>query len=287
MSETQYTLYQIQGKTNSRGNADADEDADAAELTSSVLSADDMSESSFDADDCLDVIEQEEESRKKPDTDETKPSETFKIGEDGDLSKLMSMPPSEIVRRPVPTTKVISEKSAQAAEKKKEREKLIAKKVAKQSALIVRDARFATNVMPVRRALRDAYRNLPFTDFVSFINFLLRGLKRMKHVDAAKVITYWHSDDPVISHVLGAHCSNQYPKMVLEEMGFVCVFECYWVWPEKHLKPNMGHNISRLVPAHCPGLQKVRLADLIKLVTHCRKSLEKYGKSYTGHCRNA
>jgi len=181
---------------------------------------------------------------------------------------------------------VVALKDDSAAIKKKklanEREKKRQKQM--QGATMVRDPRFGSNMMTVRRAVRDAYRNLPFHDFVALINFLLRGLKHIKHYDAQVHITYWHSDDPVIKHLMGEE-GNKYPANILREMGFVCVFGLYWVWPDKHLT-GFGKGISRLVPLHCPGLEKMRLDDLIKLISHCRKSLDKTGKKFTGHCRS-
>merc|ERR1719502_2423039 len=116
---------------------------------------------------------------------------------------------------------------------------------------MVRDPRFTSSVMTVRRALRDAFRNLPYNDFVALVNFLLRGLKHIKHYDAAVHMTFWHADDPVVRHLLGEHDSNKYPRSVLEAMGFECIkydgFEKFWVWPEKHLQHLTPDRQYRLV----------------------------------------
>jgi len=255
------------------------------ELSSSELSgSEDISESSFDADeDYFEPLEQrqKEEARKK--SAGTAKKEKLKIKGEADITKLMMMPVSELLPRQDGEPEEKSEKALRAQKKKEERARQAAKKAAKQNLTMVRDPRFGTNMLPVRRALRDAYRNLPYMDFIAFINFLLRGLKRIKHVSSAREMTYWHADDPVVSCLMGELHTNPYPSDVLRAMGFVQLFETYWVWPDKHLNFEDVNIQKRLVPPHCPGLERMRLDDLIKLVTQCRKNLENDGKTFKGH----
>jgi hypothetical protein len=265
-------------------NADEDDNEEGMagfEISSSELSEEDDSSSGFDADDdyFADLAARQVEQAKLKAQGESK-KEKLKVANEADMEKLMLMPVKDLRPKKAEETIEDDDKSLSAQRRKSEKAKVAAKK--QDSATTVRDPRFATNVLPVRRALREAYRNLPFTDFIAFINFLLRGLKRIKHVSSARELTYWHSDDPVVSHLMGELNQNPYPSDVLRAMGFVQLFDVYWMWPDKHLRIE-GVNIKRLVPAHCPGLEKLRLDDLIKLVTQCRKNLEKYGKGFDGH----
>jgi len=278
MTEVQYC--QLRNDEVEEGSDEADNNF---ELSSSELSGEDISESSFDADeDYFEVLEQQQKELAMKKMAGNAKKEKFKVKSEADLEKLMLMPRSEFLPQPNVEVSQQTEQNLRAQKRKEDKARLAAKKAAKQSTSIVRDPRFATNMLPVRRALREAYRNLPFTDFIAFINFLLRGLKRIKHVTGIRDLTYWHSDDPVVSHLMGVMHVNPYPADVLRAMGFVQLYDTYWVWPDKHLRYE-GVNIQRLVPPHCPGLEKMRLDDLIKLVTQCRKNLEEFGKTFKGH----
>jgi len=285
MSEAQYC--QIHNSADADESDDAEDVPTAQELSSDELSLPDASDSEFDADDCLEVLEKLEQEKVAAARKEV-PQQQFRIKADTDLDKLMSLPVSSVVgaaqQEYVAPMNDDSAANLKKEKAMKEREKKRQKQMA--GATMVRDPRFGTNIMVVRRALRDAYRNLPYNDFVALVNFLLRGLKRIKHFDATVHLTYWHADDPVVRHLLGEHDTNKYPTEVLRAMGFVCVLNSYWVWPDKHLR-GLGKSMDRLVDAHCPGREKMRLDDLIKLIQHCKKSLDKAGRKFTGHCRDA
>merc|ERR1719235_986019 len=83
-----------------------------------------------------------------------------------------------------------------------------------------RDARFRTDVFTVRQALREVYRNIPLEEFVTLINFVLRGLKFIKHYNPIDRVTYWHCEDPTFKF---AAAKNEYTRQLLLHMGFVCV----------------------------------------------------------------
>jgi len=137
---------------------------------------------------------------------------------------------------------------------------------------------------PVRQALRDAYRNMPYWDFVVFVNFLLRGLHRIQAEDDARE-SYWHKDEPVFQSALAVKAKNMYCTDLLEKMGFVRVAGVYWLWPSVHLKEERHRVFWGLaeVPHQCPGQDEQRLQDMISLVTACLVALNNQGKSFTGH----
>lgn len=159
------------------------------------------------------------------------------------------------------------------------------KRVARPSASAAqRDTRFKTDVYAVRQSLREAYRSVPHTAFVSFVGRVLRGLKSMKHYDITNRVTYWHADEPSFR---SAALSNRYSRQTLLHMGFVCVNETYWVWPAKHLNHEgmvgtWGHTVA---PASCPGFEETRLEDMILLFTLCQRSLVEDGRRFSGHVK--
>merc|ERR1712157_719413 len=89
-----------------------------------------------------------------------------------------------------------------------------------------------SKIFVIRQAIRQAHRNMPYNDFVSLINLLLRGFQAIKHNDC---LTYWHADDPVFKHTMGTARKNPYTWKLLQKIGFVKLNEIYWVWPSVHL----------------------------------------------------
>lgn len=159
----------------------------------------------------------------------------------------------------------------------------------------IRDPSYKTDVFTVRVALREAYRNMPHDDFGKLVNYVLRGLKLMKHYgDGGKAsgrVTYWHCDDPTFKYSMGGDLGlNAYARQLLVQVGFVCVRDIYWVWPEKHLKlwgdDAKGSWANRIVPHGCQGLDKMRITDMINLFTDCQKCFVKSGTKFNGHCKN-
>jgi hypothetical protein len=143
-----------------------------------------------------------------------------------------------------------------------------------------KDPRFKTDVFEVRQALREAHRNMPFEDFKKMVNFMIRGVTRIG--DFANQITYWHIDDPSFRHATGVHAMHSYSEKLLLAMGFVCVADTYWVWPEKHLSRgnDWGH---QSVPPECPGLSNHRLHDMVVLLKACQQGFATEGKTFRGH----
>ncbi|CAE8675596.1 unnamed protein product, partial [Polarella glacialis] len=90
------------------------------------------------------------------------------------------------------------------------------------------DPKWKTNVFGFRKALRDAFRHMPYLDFVAFMDFLLRSLHRIK--DAPGSFT-WHSNDPSFRFTMGIRGHNKYTTSLLFKMGFVQMTEEYWIWP--------------------------------------------------------
>merc|ERR1712150_180027 len=153
----------------------------------------------------------------------------------------------------------------------------------------IRDPTYKTDVFTVRIAMREAYRNMPHDDYGKLVNFVLRGLKLMKHYGgdkSAAMITYWHCDDPTFRYSMGDDTGmNCYARQLLTQCGFVCVRDIYWVWPSKHLNlQEEGTWAHRMVPPHCPGQEKTRIADMISLFKAFQRSLIKSGPGFTGHC---
>mmetsp|Transcript_1873 Transcript_1873/g.4752 ORF Transcript_1873/g.4752 Transcript_1873/m.4752 type:complete len:1000 (-) Transcript_1873:43-3042(-) len=129
-----------------------------------------------------------------------------------------------------------------------------------------KDERFKTDVFNVRIGLRQARRNLPEADFKKLVNFLLRGMKLIKHYTHKP--TYWHVSDPSFRHATGIANTTFHVRELLVEMGFVCISEKYWCWPAKHLRfPGSASSDwgKKLVPTQCPGLLPDRLDDMVKL----------------------
>merc|ERR1712061_580824 len=144
----------------------------------------------------------------------------FQVRCDADLARLMELPPEEITSQTREHVPVRRGRRPQPDPRPKSRIGRLRNK------LNSRDARFRTDVFTVRQALREVYRNVSFEDFVTLINFVLRGLKLIKHYNPLERITYWHAEDPSFRHAVA---SNTYPRQLLLQMGFICVNGIYWV----------------------------------------------------------
>lgn len=251
---------------------------DDTHLGSDKLSEPDSSEDSFDAEEeCKDLARYAETVQDDGLEEERVKAKRLHVTSDADFQRLMNIPPRLM----------FSSEAAGPAPPRASRgstRKLLVKRGRKKSTHTSRrrDPRFATDVFSVRQALRDAFRNLPFYEFVAFTNFLLRELKHIKHTSPEENVerpSYWHVDDPALTHLVGATRTNKYPMAVLQEMGFK-EYDRYLVWPEKHLIPELKHG-SRSQG----GWNRQRLDDMILLITDCHRTIVKEKKRFTGHCR--
>jgi len=188
---------------------------------------------------------------------------------DADIMKLMDMQPEELlsddegVDDRATAVSVVKDKAC----RKKHRQLANRKNV--------RDPRYRTDVFTVQQAIRESRRNMPPEDFMRVVNFIVRGLKFIKHYSEKEHITYWHVQDPAFRATMGANSKNPYTQQLLREMGFTCVNKRYWVWPQKHLySHNEIHVWGRSVlPPQCPGTDAKRLDDLIELFQHAQRKL--------------
>lgn len=149
------------------------------------------------------------------------------------------------------------------------------------------DPHMKTDVFEVRRAIRQVYRSMPFSNFVSLINFLLRGMEFIQHSRGPE--SCWHADDPIFRHALGNKGTNTYTRKLLTQMGFV-IISVWWVWPSIHLDPSRRSSATwgeAVVPPTCPGKDRYRLDDMIRLLKSCQMSLHQAGSSFSGHIRHA
>jgi len=196
-----------------------------------------------------------------------------------DLQQLMEMPAAELFREepaPIPRTPPRPQPDWRPSSRMS---RLRNKKN-------LRDARFKTDVFTVRQAVREAFRNLSYDDFVKIINFIQRGLKSIKHYNPLDRVTYWHCSDPTFNHSIVPGCGMaNYGEQVLQQMGFVCVNSTYWVWPEKHLnsRKDPGAWGHLQAPPGCKGFDKTRLDDMILLFRMCRTDLARKGRRFSGH----
>lgn len=152
----------------------------------------------------------------------------------------------------------------------------------------VRDNRFKSDVVPVRKCIRDVYRSRPPDDFFKMVNFLLRGMRYIKHAPPAQA-SYWHESDPIFANTIA---NNTYSMKLLEVMGFYKLGN-YWVWPAIHIKVpavNAEENAvcwgDQEIPKDWIGRQTERLEDMILLFKHCQKALMKADgnfSNFSGH----
>lgn len=158
--------------------------------------------------------------------------------------------------------------------------------------LTASDPRWKTDVFEVRKALREVYRNLPYRDFIAFIEFLLRGLRLLhSEIGANRYLSsHWHVDDPSFKFAMGIHERNKYTRRLLLQMGFVKINSLYWIWPSVHLSMEKKKALfwaDSVVPEECPGKDKSRLDEMIKLLSACagetQRDLNRGGGRFTGH----
>eukprot|EP00931_Biecheleriopsis_adriatica_P007228 TRINITY_DN108536_c0_g1_i1.p1 TRINITY_DN108536_c0_g1~~TRINITY_DN108536_c0_g1_i1.p1 ORF type:complete len:923 (+),score=177.86 TRINITY_DN108536_c0_g1_i1:36-2804(+) len=138
----------------------------------------------------------------------------------------------------------------------------------------------------VRQALLDAFRNMPFFDFMSFVGFVLRGLHRAQEDKLSATARYWHEDDPTFRHAMGNRggARSRYTLNVLTAMGFVRMSQVYWIWPSVHLTHKEKRTTwgELAVPPNCPGTRQGRLDEMVSLLTSCLSALHSQGHHYNG-----
>lgn len=148
----------------------------------------------------------------------------------------------------------------------------------------VKDPRFKTDVVPVRKCIRDVYRSRPPDAFSKLVNFLLRGLRYMKHAPAT-VPSYWHESDPIFRTTVG---HDAFSVKLLEVMGFYKI-SSYWIWPALHVKPTTVNGEKMVVwgdqeiPDTWIGRHPDRLDDIILLFKACQKTVNTTTRTFTGH----
>lgn len=206
---------------------------------------------------------------------------------DGDeaLGTLMTLSPEDILQNDDKKKKKTDTGGGPAdkdAGKKKKKKKAKPKQQ-------INDPRYKTDIFSVRQVVRQVYRNLPHDDFVKLINFLLRGMRFMKHSPADRP-SYWHGDEPTFKHTMGEAGQNPYTRLLLVKMGFVCINDLYWVWPALHLKPKKDSQDKKIatwgdkvIPPHCPGRDKDRMEDMILLFRNCQRAINKDGPTGAFH----
>lgn len=295
MSEQEYAA--IQAQLAAEGSDG--EESDMASIGSSQLSEETQeSDSSFDA---YPYMREEEEDWGEDDVGVSaamengsgprKGKEAKKkvvIDSDAAIRSLMNLPPEEILSSDK-QQKRGAKGEALTEKEQKEKERLKKKKKKVKPKQSINDPRFKTDVFSTRQMIRQVYRNLPHDDFVKLINFLLRGMRFMKHSPPDRP-SYWHADEPTFKHTMGQGATNPYTRLLLVQMGFVCVNQLYWAWPALHLKPKKetdGKRIEtwgdKVVPPHCPGKHKDRMEDMILLFRLCQRALNQRGEKFTGH----
>mmetsp|Transcript_7096 Transcript_7096/g.15284 ORF Transcript_7096/g.15284 Transcript_7096/m.15284 type:complete len:987 (-) Transcript_7096:113-3073(-) len=263
------------------GLNDEDEGSNAslsdASISSGYLSrGSDSSDDQFDAQDSLREILARAKVEEVLKQAEMPHRTKFVVRSEEDLKKLMELSPKDILWQPQSAELFLRDERGKDALRTKKRPKLL------RNATNIRDPRYKTDIFAVRQAIREAYRNLPHYDFVKLVNFILRGLRFIKHYNPEKRQTYWHADDPAFKHTMAV---NRYTTQLLLQMGFICLNDTYWVWPSLHLKfddttSNWG---SRVVPEQCPGMDKHRLDDMVHLFMRCQRGLANDGRNFTGH----
>lgn len=197
---------------------------------------------------------------------------------DDDIKALMDMPPEDLVALQVQTRNAETLLAQEPIRMQHRQER------AKKEHYV--DPALVTDVHSVRQAIRAVHRNLPYSDFIKLINFLLRGMQLIKH-SPKESLTYWHVDDPTFKHTMGAEGTNRYTRELLGQMGFVLIADVYWVWPRVHLEleGNIPTWARKEVPVNCPGRKERRLEDLIILFRSCQRAMHKEGRDFRGNFR--
>eukprot|EP00929_Paragymnodinium_shiwhaense_P038990 TRINITY_DN20518_c0_g1_i1.p1 TRINITY_DN20518_c0_g1~~TRINITY_DN20518_c0_g1_i1.p1 ORF type:complete len:1014 (-),score=268.59 TRINITY_DN20518_c0_g1_i1:62-3103(-) len=261
------------------------EQSDDSLLSHELSQASDSSEDDFDAQEILEGILEAQMWEEEQTRLEQVNSKKMQIQSDADIASLMTMPVDSILEA---QARVHKPGGAERKSRKMKRQKTRLEKLKNKKEL--RDGRFKTDVFTVRQSMREAYRNIPHDDFSKFVNFVLRGLKFIRHYNPAQRITYWHAEDPTFKTTVSM---NKYTEMLLKQMGFVCVQNTYWVWPEKHLNYSADSVAAssvwgnRIVPPDCPGSIKGRLDDMLYLLRLYQRVLLRDGKAkFTGHLKS-
>eukprot|EP00931_Biecheleriopsis_adriatica_P043960 TRINITY_DN25120_c1_g1_i1.p1 TRINITY_DN25120_c1_g1~~TRINITY_DN25120_c1_g1_i1.p1 ORF type:complete len:1080 (-),score=232.11 TRINITY_DN25120_c1_g1_i1:65-3304(-) len=289
-------LQKIQVSVREQNLGDEHSDGDAHSMDSWALSRHTLSsDESFDAQDAmLEQTEWEDTVEKAVNAEGRRElgrsgHRNVDITSDEQLAGLMELPVDVLVKRNF-TARTQQDLTAQQTiqnsrnRHKKKKKKLVRKHKKDEHA---DDPRFRTNVMSVRRAIREAYRSMPFADFKNLISYFSRKLKFFKS-DANKEggVTYLHGDDPIFKNSTIGN-GNPYAAELMRKMGFYCLGSKYWVWPAQHLDADTatGMWLPQEVPQDCVGRDRWRLHDMISLFAMCHETLLREGNDFTGHMR--
>jgi len=129
------------------------------------------------------------------------------------------------------------------------------------------------DTLKVRQTIREVYRNMPYSDFTTLINYLLRALQTAKRRAGA---TYWHADDPAFSHTLGQHGTNAYTRKLLVQIGFMQRSDVYWVWQGSDGAAQKGAALAAVD----------RLDEMLRLLKSCQTTMHtmhRQKEKFTGH----
>eukprot|EP00930_Biecheleria_cincta_P046471 TRINITY_DN32050_c0_g1_i1.p1 TRINITY_DN32050_c0_g1~~TRINITY_DN32050_c0_g1_i1.p1 ORF type:complete len:1053 (-),score=195.73 TRINITY_DN32050_c0_g1_i1:246-3404(-) len=245
------------------------------------------SEESFDA---RAAVEEQEEWEKREALMEQRmlyeENQAIIVDSDEALAQLMQLPPAVISQRLGLMENAAS--SSGSVKSKRDRKKKAKKKKTHKKALTIHDSRFYTDVLAVRRAIREAHRNMPADDFKGMVNYMFKKLKLFKHAaNEEGAILYLHADDPCFKNTTGLEHINPYVESLMFTMGFVRLNNIHWVWPARHWDSEKESSIwiSHVVPSSCPGKNMRRLHDMIELFKMCKQVIVKEGKDFAGHMR--
>lgn len=244
------------------------------------------SEESFDA---RAAVEEQEEWEKREALMERRmvdENQAIIVDSDEALAQLMQLPPDFISQRRGLIEKAESSGSVKS---KRARKKKAKKKKTQKNDPPIHDSRFYTDVLSVRRALREAYRNMPPDDFKGMVSYMFKKLKLFKHAaNEEGAILYLHADDPSFKNTTGLENVNSYVENLMFSMGFVRLNDIHWVWPARHwdAENESGIWLSHIVPTSCPGKSMRRLHDMIELFKMCKQVIVKEGKDFSGHMRH-
>lgn len=271
------------------GEAAESDFEDAESLDSYCLSRSAASsEASFDA---QAAVEEQEEWEKREALMEQRmlheDNQAIIVDSDEALAQLMQLPPDVICQRAGLIENAVS--SSGSVKSKRDRKKKVKKKKPHKKRPVIHDSRFYTDVLSVRRAIREAHRNIPGDDFKGLVLYMFKKLKLFKHAaheDGALI--YLHADDPCFKNSTGLGNINPYVEALMFDMGLVRLNDIHWVWPARHWDSANESSIwlSHVVPAHCPGKNMQRLHDMIELFKMCKHVLVKEGKDFAGHMRH-
>eukprot|EP00930_Biecheleria_cincta_P055665 TRINITY_DN41965_c0_g1_i1.p1 TRINITY_DN41965_c0_g1~~TRINITY_DN41965_c0_g1_i1.p1 ORF type:complete len:974 (+),score=213.50 TRINITY_DN41965_c0_g1_i1:110-3031(+) len=272
------SLNDFERRAAARGGKDEDNsDVDSFDsMNSHLLSDDEVSElSEFDA---QAYMEQNKDDLIPGSSVATGSAQRIQVSSDSGLRQLMNVPLKDFFKGREEDKRKQEPNSAY-------NRAVVSKKSARFKRPSPHDSTWSTNVFTVRQALRDAYRNMPFFDFASFVGFLLRGLHQIRESRNNQGDSHWHQDDPSFSFAMGADKSSKYTSTLLRRMGFVRLNDKYWVWPSVHLVFPEASVVWGMadVPPDCAGRDENRLEDMISLLTSCVISMNTKKQDFTGH----